>query len=686
MAVIETDTRNFNIKVEDPEQLQDGDVKARIVAKPLGEEGRGYDEKIKIKGRTISEYANNIQDLFELDDEEQKDLKTDIMSLKNDIRDKAAVYQDPNEQVEETDEEEKLNEILHTIVTQADDGETLSEEKTDELKEEFNVNQVIDEVDPTMDLVVPYEGKLQITDEGRQQVKDFLGFKAFEGDPEAEAQNQLESGDPLQYYLDSFDKIHKGDHLLKLWEMISALSATCADRQIHSWAVGPSGKGKSHLKRQLLKFLPAEAYTQKESFSPKALQYKAKEEGSSFLNDQLVYFDEVGENIENAIELIRLLTDQDKDVIEHETVKDQEIIKLTLDTGNITVWFTSVDTIQDEQLKNRFILTNPDASSAQDTTVNQHQQNILNFGGDLDFIPKEAPVVQRMVRDWRENTPQYKPIVPFKVNWKQEFNRRLYPFFYTLMGMIAKIHYKNRKTQGDYIFVTKADFDLAKLIWGKLIDTTVAQTDEQSIKLLRELPDNRDEAVTRQRLRLQLSGFSTNKVKETCEKLEETEELQLINTDYEEGNYVHWAGEDVKKLVDNEPEIREFSEENIMSMINEAGLEPEPEIIDNIINAKIPVYDFLLEKVDEKKEREEEEQENDLPKISSEEEEILKQMNQFGWEATINDIQQMSDYDFDVIEKATELEEKEVIRIDGDNMPSPKAKLDELKAEGEVML
>jgi len=680
MALIEKETRNFHIEVDDPKELPGGEVEARIRAKPLGEEGSGYDEKIKVKGRSCSEYSNNIQDVYQLENSEQEELKTEIMKLKNDIREKAG-QQENLDNNQPRDMEEDFNEILHHIMSA---GGTLEVEA---LQADYEVMAIVDEMDPQSEYVFPVEGRLTITDKGEQKVKEYLGFEAFEGDPEAEAQEQLENN-PLRYYLDSFNKIHKGDHLLKIWELISALSATCADRQIHSWAVGPSGKGKSHLKRRLLYYMPKDAYTRKESFSPKALQYKTQNNPSDFMDNQLVYFDEVGENIENAIELIRLLTDQDQDVITHEAVKDQEIIELTMEAGNVTVWFTSVDTIQDEQLKNRFILTNPDASSAQDDTVNEHQQDILNKGGDLDFIPKEAPVIQRMVREIRENTPDYKPIVPFHINWKQNFNRRLYPFFYTLMGMIAKIHYKNRETRDGHIFVTKADFELAKLIWGTLIDTTVAQTDEESIKLLKQLPENRDEAIDRQQLRLQLSGFSTNKVKETCDKLEETEELQLINTDYEEGRYVHWAGADVKKLVDNKPEIEEFNKDTVIDMLNESGVEPDEELLDSIFNTEIMVTDYLIEKAEERKE-EIEEQRDDGPdvEITDEEEIVLEQMKEFAWDADLNSLEQMyQDKDIDFVDVATTLEEKEVISIDGDNMPSPKAKLDELKAAGEVML
>jgi len=679
MPVIDKDTRNFNIKVEEPEETQDGGVKARIIAKPLGEEETGYGEKIKIKGRSCSEYANNIQDMFQLSEEEQNDLKTDIMRLKNEIRDHAE--QAELEDEFEDDGQDNIYPVMQELMAA---GDVLPAEA---LEDEFpEVRMLADEYD---DWLVQYTGNIEVTDEGKQALREHLGMEAFEGDPEAEAQAQLED-DPFRYYLDSFNKIHKGDHLLKIWELISALSATCSERQIHSWAVGPSGKGKSHLKRELLKFLPPEAYEQKESFSPKALQYKSTKEGAGFLDNQLVYFDEVGEDdVENAIELMRLMTDQDQDVITHETVRDQEILTIPLEVGNITVWFTSVETIQDEQLKNRFILTNPDASSAQDKTVNEHQQNILNFGGDLDFTPKEAPVVQRMVRDLRTNTPDFKPIVPFKIDWKQEFNRRLYPFFYTLMGMIAKVHYKNRETKDGYIFVTKADFELAKLIWGKLIDTTVAQTDEQSIALLKQLPESESDALTRRELHLRLDGFSTNKVAETCDKLEETEELQLINTKYDEGKYWHWAGADMEKLVDNQPEPIDLNRESVKEMIQEAGVEPTDAILDNIFDAEIKVTEFLKEKVEEKRiNQEEDEDELDI-EITDDEEYVLQQFNEFGWEATLQDMNQMhqQEDDPDFVAVGTDLEEKEVIRINDDtDKPSPTATLDQLKAEGEVLL
>jgi hypothetical protein len=684
MTTFKEETDTLKIMVEDPEKDEDQNLRARVHAKPQGHEMNSYDERIKFSGRSAQSYANTVQDVFDCGDDLVNELKKEILKLKNKVRNEAEPEndydQDGESQRSQEDKRQKLFKIMEQIMKA---GDSIEQEAVEETLGLENVWDIVDDVDIDAEYIIPDgDDSIRLTDEGRSELKQHLGFETFDGDPQAEAQRQLESNNPLRYYLDAFNKIHKGDHLLKCWEMISALSSKCADRQIHSWAVGPSGTGKSHLKRKLLEFLPNKMYKRKESFSPKALQYKSKTEGPSFMNNKLIYFDEVGEeDVDNAIELMRLMTDQDQDIVTHETVKDQEIMTITLDVSNITVWFTSVVAIQDEQLKNRFILTNPDSSSAQNETVNMHQQNILNSGGSLDFIPKETPVIQAMVQDIREETPGYRPVVPFMIDWKQEFNRRLYPFFYTLMGMIAKIHIRNRVTKDGFIFVTRADFDLARLIWSRLIDTTVAQTDEKSISLLKELPNSQTASLSRKELRNRLTGFTTQDIKDTADSLMETEELQLINSEYIEGEVYYWAGADVEQLVDNVPEIMgELTDEKIESQCREAGVEPTQEIRDSIYNAEIPVIDFLRDSLGE-------DTETEPPELTEEEVYFLRTLEQMEWGITIDSARDFFETDTetpdaDIHEIVESLEDKEVIEVDGENKPSPLPMYDRLNSQG----
>jgi len=688
MTSLTQQTDNFEIEVSDAEKDDDGDIRGRVHVKPVTTDQDFYDERIKFSGRSAKSFANTVRDVFDLEDNLVDKLKKRLLKLKNDVRQRAKANEiaKGGSGLSAERSQQKLYKILEMIQKSGGDIDA----KT--IEDSLNIDSawdVIDRESGSDDLVIPGKNGMKLTDEGRDKLEKHKQFETFEGDPQDRAFDVLESDDPLRYYLDAFDKIHKGDHLLKVWELVSALSCDCGRKQIHSWAVGPSGSGKSHLKRKLLEFLPNEMYTRKESFSPMALQYKSQKEGPGFMNNQLVYFDEVGEDdVGDAIELMRLMTDQDQDVVTHETVKDQQVMTINLDVSNITVWFTSVETIEDEQLKNRLILTNPDSSSAQDDAVNEHQQRLLNTGQDLDFIPEETPVVRSMIKETMQETNHYTPIVPFGIKWKQEFNRRLYPFFVTIIGIIAKIHERNRlKKKNRYIITTKADFELASLIWSRLIDTTVAQTDEKSLRLLRELNDNVGDALTRDQLRNRLPGFNTEKVEETIESLEDTEELQLINTRFDDG-YEHWAGDDVEKLVDNVPEIERLDEEIIRQKCGEAGIDYTEEIKESVLNTEIPVIDFLREKLpDEDSESVETEE---VPDVSDLEEKVLSQLREFGWNIKLKTLEGMMDttdeiQESDFYDAVESLEDKELIRLDDDE-PKPTSTFDKLVDRGEVRL
>jgi len=685
MTSLTRETDNFEIEVSDAEKDEDGSTRGRVHVKPVATDYDFYDEKIKFTGRSAQSFANTVQDVFDLDDDLVEKLKKHILKIKSEVQQRAKA----NEIAEGGSglSSERSQQMLYKILEMIQKSGGDIEPKT--IEDDLNIDSawdVIDRESGNEDLVIPGKNGMMLTDEGRDKLKKQKQFETFEGDPQDKAFEILESEDPLRYYLDAFNKIHKGDHLLKVWELVSALSCDCGERQIHSWAVGPSGSGKSHLKRKLLEFLPNDMYTRKESFSPMALQYKSQKEGPGFMNHQLVYFDEVGEDdVGDAIELMRLMTDQDQDVITHETVKDQEVMTINLDVSNITVWFTSVETIEDEQLKNRLILTNPDASSAQDDAVNEHQQKLLNTGRSLDFIPKETAVIRSMIKEIKDDASHYKPVVPMDINWKQTFNRRLYPNFVTLMGVIAKIHIRNRITRNnEYIIVTKADFELASLIWSRLIDTTVAQTDEQGLKLLRELNDNVGDALDQDQLRNRLPGFNTEKVEETIEKLQNTEELQLINTRYDDG-YEHWAGDDVEKLVDNEPEIRTLHKEYMKQELKDAGIEYDEEIRDSVMNSEIPVIEFLEEKLPDDDDETEE-----LPEVSDQEEQLLSKLKEFNWKIELDTLEnlmkEMEGVEGNDFHDAVDgLEDKDVIRI-VDNEIEPKSNYDKLKERGEVTL
>lgn len=679
--IIDAETEEFNIEISKMRNNpRDGSLRAVVEADYKDNDDiPPYDQEIKLSGSSVNRFAGTILEINDIEDDEVKsNLKSEILKNKKKAEELAKKRQKRiNDEVNnfgDVEPEDELEEILAELYRE-DSPVTI-----DELKEDYpRVNKLQDQ---NRELVIRNGQDLLLTEKGEEKAEEVLGFDEFDGDVADEAIRQLDN-DPLDYYLTAFNRMHKGDHLLKIWELVSALSATCSDRQVHSWAVGSSGKGKSALKRNLMKIMP-DHYVQKiTDFTPKAFIYEAEKEGADILNNQVVYFDEV-DDMDEVVNLMRSITDQEEDVIEHKMVRDQEAHTLRLKVDSLTVWFTSVETVNDEQLKNRFILTNPDSSSDLDKKVFNHQQKHLHTGNRLDKPPREAPVVKEMVNNIISNTSDLTPIVPFKVNWKQKFNRRLYPYFVTLMGLIAKIHYRNRVIKDGNIYVTEADFHMSSLIWDRLIDTTVAQTDDESLRLLESLPENRAEAMSTSDLSMQLTGFSTTKIRDKIKALEETEELNLINKDRGDGNqYIYWAGEDKKRLVDNLPDII-IDRDIVNDMLEKSGIDPEDQIIDSVLASEINIYNRLEERFEDYKDRMDAKREKDEldVEITQPEKIFIEQAKEYEWMGDIDTLEQMSNKMDNAYEIAEQLEEKDIISIDGDNVPHPMAKYDQARQQG----
>jgi len=103
--------------------------------------------------------------------------------------------------------------------------------------------------------------------------------------------------------------------------------------------------------------------------------------------------------------------------------------------------------------------------------------------------------------------------IPYKIEWSQKENRRLYPFFLILIKASAKVHFYQRELDLDgCLIATKYDFELALQIWSHIFEYMKKRVNEECIKLLGFIPDTRNDDITRVRLS-ELSGMPVRKVK-----------------------------------------------------------------------------------------------------------------------------------------------------------------------------
>ncbi len=655
---------DFSIKIENPEFIDEDDksVKALVVCDIKESDRDAYYSSIKFTGRSIKKFAKECCVAQAISNEEVKeqyieDIYSVLLSAKSELAELAEEKQEHEENANDlstsdTDEEP----LIHTVLKRVYRSDDPTIEDMDDIYKFNDLQQ------NNQDLVLRIGKRLELTKKGERKAEELLDITRIE-DVEKEAEQNLEDK-PLKYILDAIKKVHIGDEELLIWELISALSAKISETQINSWAVGPSGKGKSHIKRRIIDFIPEEAYESPNSMSPKAMLYKTKKEGTDFFKGKLLFLDEAeGYDQEFAKVLLRGLTDPDEDTFTHEMVQEQEHKELIIEKP-LTVWFTSVESINDEQLKNRFILTNPDGSESQDEDVFQHQQANLHRGRALDVPPAEAKVVKTMLKDVRQNTAGLTPIIPFKVEWKQKFNRRLYPYFVTLMEIIAKLNYKNRVVKERYIYVTMKDFQLASTIWSALIDTTITQTDTEALKLILTLPERESEAATTSELATILSNFNTSKVRRKAKQLQQTEELSLINSKKKGGKWKYWAGDDKELLVDPAPNIN-ASDEIMEDILEDTEYGVIDKVKENVRTANIPVYKELKEKQEEEKKQKMEEANHWSVELTTEERDVLEFLKSMDWGITADSAISMMGVDKNKgWENLENLEEKGLISVE----------------------
>jgi predicted transcriptional regulator len=193
--------------------------------------------------------------------------------------------------------------------------------------------------------------------------------------------------------------------------------------------------------------------------------------------------------------------------------------------GKRAVWFTSVKTFGTEQLRNRFIHLNPDETAEQDDRVFELNDQLTLEDLNVDSEAFEtAKAMSKIIVENTKNTPVF---VPFYFKWPFKNRRWLYPMFLSFIKIIAKIHFKKRKTNEEgYLIAEKDDFELAKQLWKTFSETIVYRVSRSARDVFNHIPENPEDAVTHAELAEELP-MSTQWISKLCE--EELIEEGLIN-------------------------------------------------------------------------------------------------------------------------------------------------------------
>jgi len=306
----------------------------------------------------------------------------------------------------------------------------------------------------------------------------------------------LVNGDPLEFLLHTLGKIHVGDKHLAAINICVGLTPWFETDTLHFYPVGKSGGGKSSLCSKVLHLFPKGFVEVISSSSPKALYY-AWLSGSLNMN-KIIFLDDI-EAGKDFIDVIKAFTSASIVKPRHWTL---DIHRKFLDIKPdkmYSIWLTSVNPINDDQLKNRFIIGNIDDSEEQDKQVNEHIKRLYRLGLERQVAADSEFQMAKNILNIILSEPK-QVLIPYDISFPIIFDRRSLPFFMIVIKSIAFLNKFQREIIDNKIIATFADFKLARMLWESIIEYQSSKVSKDSLMLLNILPDSEEEAMTRSQL------------------------------------------------------------------------------------------------------------------------------------------------------------------------------------------
>ena len=293
------------------------------------------------------------------------------------------------------------------------------------------------------------------------------------------ATNELQYGDPYRFVFNTWKKQHVGDEPLGRSLAVCATSTFVVEENdgLHFKPSGESGKGKTSGIDAFLNLLPPSMVV-RGGISDKYIYYAESEikDGSIIFMDDRLLSENLKGVVKNSISNFR-------NPEPHRTVIDGKAV--TYKPAKRMVWvFASVDGFDDEQLANRFLMTDVDSSEEQDTAVAVHQGNreIDRLLGNHHF---ETDVCQCIFSLLSLKT--YDVVIPFQpeiaAQWNHKRNRRNLPKFRDIIKATCVYKIFQRQHVKNVTIATFDDLLRAKTIYGSTAkqNSTNLTADEEAV-------------------------------------------------------------------------------------------------------------------------------------------------------------------------------------------------------------
>lgn len=370
---------------------------------------------------------------------------------------------------------------------------------------------------------------------------------------DAIAREIMDTGDPVQFILDTHQTIHKGD----LDTALTLLLSLGAQSGLNTGGIQPkisgeAAKGKTHCVRAMTHLVP-KTWMLETNVSDKALYYMDMLPGS------VIFCDDV--KLSEALEsILKRSTSNFQNGDTWTTLDKDRVAEEHTIPPRIAFWLTSVDDNDQMQLLTRQFGGSVNESYEQDNTVCEFQLKQASIGA-IEY-PENAEVLicREIIRDLKEST--HIVDIPFAENiiWNDKVNRRNSTIFLDMIRAFAVLRKHQRPTSEDnHVVALIEDYNDAKTLYGgraELQGTKLTPNEKKVVDLINKLG-----TIEAADLQIQLK-ISSGRLSQIMNGVKSKDESGLLYKVKE----LHKVKESVRTTRYNEDSLNENDENEIITV------------------------------------------------------------------------------------------------------------------------
>jgi len=276
----------------------------------------------------------------------------------------------------------------------------------------------------------------------------------------AEALDILKNGDPVEYILNVYSRLHVGDIQIGKVLLLSIANQSVLNSEgLQPKLSGASGKGKTHAAKAMFHLIPDVGYKLEGSLSAKSMYYFPDLKPGT-----VIFSDDIRINADLEDTLKRAMSNFQQPTL-HSTIIRESYAELEI-PERIAWWLTSVENPYGDELLNRLFGLDVDDSVDQDEAVTKQQLERAKYGDVALPEDDDVKVCRAIINEVKKKL--FKVIIPYSdyIVWKGAGDRRNLPRFLDLIKGFAALRFMQRsEIFDDEILASLKDFEDAKALY-----------------------------------------------------------------------------------------------------------------------------------------------------------------------------------------------------------------------------